>query len=241
VTLTELLDLLKGSNVQGLSSTVESLKSSFTTLEESVAAQSQKSTSLAWTMGSRMTTLENAQDALDSKVSTIHQDTAKIKSMLTELFQAFKGTSTSSSVPPTLAITDAQAYVEGENVTGAPDTEEQEAGQPSHSEGEHVTEATPIIEVPPQEEPVSSTLRQDRGKSIATTSEPEPVLKPASTMVRYDPDEPIRVPFEINGKIHHLTNAEIQAHMERVEILQTVAGEERMSKPALIKIVGPWN
>ena len=58
VTLTELLGLLKGSNVQGLSSTVESLKSSFTTLEESVAAQSQKSTSLAWTMGSRMTALK---------------------------------------------------------------------------------------------------------------------------------------------------------------------------------------
>ena len=128
VTLTELLDLLKGSNVQGLSSTVESLKSSFTTLEESVAAQSQKSTSLAWTMGSRITALENAQAALDSKVSTIHQDTAEIKSMLTENFQAFKGTSTSSSVPPTLAITDAQANVEGENVTEAPDTEEQDAG-----------------------------------------------------------------------------------------------------------------
>jgi CMP-2-keto-3-deoxyoctulosonic acid synthetase len=72
---------------------------------------------------------------------------------------------------------------------------------------------------------------------IATTSEPETMLKPASTIVRYDPDEPIRVPFEINGVVHHLTNAEIQAHMERVEILAKVAEEERMSKPALIKVV----
>lgn len=182
VALTELLDLLKGSNVQGLTTTMDSLKSSFTKMEESVAAQSQRSDSLAWTLGSRMTALETVQATLDSKVTHIQQDTQEIKSMMMEIFQAFKGSSTSSSVQPTLAITDAHANVEGENATEAPNTDEQEAGQPSHTEGEHVTEATPITEVPPQEEPVSSTLRQDRGKSIATTSEPEIVLKPASTI-----------------------------------------------------------
>lgn len=192
VALTELLGLIKGSNVQNLSSTVESLKSSFTKLEESVTTQSQKSTSLAWTMGTRMTALESSQAALDSKVSIIHQDTAEIKSMMTKMFQVFKGTSTSSSVTPTLAITAALANVERENAPETPITDEQEAGQPSHTEGEHVTEATPITEVPPQEEPASSTLIQDRGKMIATTSEPETVLEPASTIVRRDPDEPIR-------------------------------------------------
>ena len=199
-----------------------------------MTAQSQRSTSLAWTLGSRMTALEHAQAALDSRVSIIQQDTQEIKSMMTEIFQAFKGSSTSSSVQPTLAITDTQANVEGENATEAPNTVEQEAGQPSHTEGEHVTEATPITEVPPQEEPVSSSLRQDRGKSIATTSSPEIVLKPASTLVRFDPDAPIKVPFEINGVVHHLTHDEIQAHMERTETLLKVAEEERMSKPVLI-------
>jgi hypothetical protein len=207
VALTELLGLIKGSNVQNLSSSVESLKSSFTKLEESVTAQSQKSTSLAWTMGTRMTALESSQAALDSNVSIIHQDTTEIKSMMTEMFQVFKGTSTSSSVTPTLAITAAPANVEGENVPETPITDEQEARQPSHTEGEHVTEATPITEVPPQEEPASSTLIHDRGKSIATTSVPETVLQHASTIVRYDPDEPIRVPFEINGKVYQLTNS----------------------------------
>lgn len=96
--LTELLDLLKGSNLQGLTTTVESLKSSFIKMEESVTAQSQRSTSLAWTLGSRMTALENAQAALDSRVFIIQQDTQEIKSMMTENFQAFKGASTSSSV-----------------------------------------------------------------------------------------------------------------------------------------------
>jgi hypothetical protein len=237
VAITELLGLIKGSNVQNLSSTVESLKSSFTQLEASVTAQSLKSTSLAWTMGSRMTALESSQATLDSKVSLIQQDTAEIKSMMMEMFQVFKGTSTSSSVTPTLAITDTQANVEGENVPEAPKTEEQEAGQPSHTEGEYVTEATPISEVPPQEEPVSSTLFQVKGKSIATTSEPEERLQPASKIVRVDPDEPIRVPYEINGKIYQLTHDQIQDYMERVEKAAKAAEEEKLSKPELIQVV----
>jgi hypothetical protein len=62
-----------------------------------------------------MTALDSSQAALDSKVSIIHQDTAEIKSMITEIFQALKGAST-SSVSPTLAITAAPANVEGENI-----------------------------------------------------------------------------------------------------------------------------
>ena len=92
--------------------------------------------------------------------------------------------------------------------------------------GEHVIEATPISSVQPQDETVSSSRQQDKGKSIATTPEPEIVLKPASTIVRQDPGEPIRVPFEINGVIHHLTDAEIQAYLERDEILKMVAVED---------------
>ena len=77
--------------------------------------------------------MENAQASLEAKVSTIQKDTSDIKSMMTEIYQAFKGSSTSASVAPTLAITAAQATVEGENVTDAPHTEapyteEQEAG-----------------------------------------------------------------------------------------------------------------
>lgn len=56
-------------------------------------------------------------------------------------------------------------------------------------------------------------------------------------MVRFDPDAPIKVPFEINGVVHLLTHDEIQAHMERTETLLKVAEEERMSKPAIIKVV----
>ena len=95
----------------------------------------------------------------------------------------------------------------------------------------------PLPSFQPHEAIISSSHQLDKGKSIVTTPEPEIVLKPASTLVRHDPDEPIKVPFEINGVIHHLTDAEIQVHMERDELQRNVAEEEKMSKPALIKVV----
>ena len=128
VNLSELLNLMKASNLQALSTTVESVQSSPTALQQSVAAQSQASTSMAWNFGSRMSPIEGAQASLEAKVSTIQQDTSDIKTMITEIYQAFKGTTPSASVStPTLAITAAPATVEGENVTDAPHTEAQDA------------------------------------------------------------------------------------------------------------------
>ena len=99
--------------------------------------------------------MESAQASLNAKVSTIRRDTSEIKTIMAEIFQAFKGSSTSASVTPTLALTQAPATVEGENVTDAPHTEAQHEAGPSHTEGEHYTEATPLSYVQPQEQPTS--------------------------------------------------------------------------------------
>ncbi|GJT01483.1 hypothetical protein Tco_0822652 [Tanacetum coccineum] len=63
-----------------------------------------------------MTAIENSQAAIRTKVSLLRQDTSDIKSMMTEIYQAFKGYSTPSSnvLQPTLAITVRQANVGGE-------------------------------------------------------------------------------------------------------------------------------
>nr|GEY27861.1 hypothetical protein [Tanacetum cinerariifolium] len=79
---------------------------------------------------------------------TERQDTSEIKSMMTEMYAAFQGRSSSvpsGSVTPTLALTDVPANVEGENATTTA-TEE----PPSHTESE--TEeprlAIPILSIP---------------------------------------------------------------------------------------------
>ena len=109
-----------------------------------MAAWAKSSNSLAWNLGPRMSAIESSQASLDDKVSTIQKDTADIKNMLSELYQAFKGLSV---VPPTLALTNDAATVEGERSTEGPPTRvpETSTSQPSsQAEGERIVEATPI-------------------------------------------------------------------------------------------------
>ena len=58
----------------------------------------------------------------------------------------------------------------------------------------------------------------------------------ASTEVRQDPDD-VKIPYEINGVMYMLKPAQIQAYMDREEILKQTAEEERISKGELIKAV----
>ena len=133
-------------------------------MEKNLAALAKSSNSLAWNLGPRMSAIESSQASLDAKVSTIQKDTSDIKTMLTELYQAFKGSSASVD-PPTLALTNVVATVEGERATEAPSTRlpESSTSQPStadvaligqassHTEGEHITEATRISSYQPPE------------------------------------------------------------------------------------------
>nr|GEU49438.1 AT-hook motif nuclear-localized protein 1-like [Tanacetum cinerariifolium] len=100
----------------------------------------------------------------------------------------------------------------------------------------------PIVEVQvPQPESPYTTPKPNRGKGIARdTNESQPKLIKALMKVCSDPDTSVLIPFEINGKLYHITNQEIQARMELEERKQKVAHEARLlalSKPELIKVV----
>ncbi|GJW45175.1 hypothetical protein Tco_0073974, partial [Tanacetum coccineum] len=81
-----------------------------------------------------------------------------------------------------------------------------------------------------------------KGKEIATESDEDSLEKlvHASTIVRPDPDEEVKVPYMINGKMCYLTDKEMQAYLDREERLKKAAEEERLlaiSKPEVIKVV----
>ncbi|GKF93211.1 hypothetical protein Tco_0279930, partial [Tanacetum coccineum] len=64
---------------------------------------------MAWNLGSRMTAVEHSQTALTREVSSLRHETSEIKSMMAEIYQAFKGqpsSAPSSSVTPKFALTD---------------------------------------------------------------------------------------------------------------------------------------
>nr|GEV48779.1 hypothetical protein [Tanacetum cinerariifolium] len=100
----------------------------------------------------------------------------------------------------------------------------------------------------PSEEPVSQehyppvAPKTDRGKGIATdeTKEPTKKLVLASRKVRHDPDAPTLVPYEINRRMYQLTKEQIQAHLDKEEMLKKYVKEVKrleISKPELIKVV----
>ncbi|GJX17610.1 hypothetical protein Tco_0218442 [Tanacetum coccineum] len=79
-------------------------------------------------------------------------------------------------------------------------------------------------------------------KGIATESDEDPIKKmvPASTIVRLDPDEEVRVPYMINAKMCNLTNTKMQAYLDKEEKLRKATEKARLlaiSKPEVIKVV----
>ncbi|GJY59308.1 hypothetical protein Tco_0459200, partial [Tanacetum coccineum] len=206
---TEVLSLVKGFDFSTLQSTMKDLQAH---------ALKQEEESAAWTK----------------------QDTSEIKSMITEIYHAFKGQSSSapsSSVTPTLALTNILVNVKGKNATNTA-TEE----PPSHIEGE--------IEVPKMAILIhqSNLLNSQeapkiyKGKVIATESKEDPSKKPvpASTIARPDPDEEVKVPYMINGKMYYLADKEMQAYLDKEEKLRKAVEEARLlaiSKPKVIKVV----
>ncbi|GJV81619.1 hypothetical protein Tco_1517489 [Tanacetum coccineum] len=78
-----------------------------------------------------------------------------------------------------------------------------------------------------------------RGKlsNVETTKEAETEHGEKEPEVEDDPVTLVRVPYEIHGKLYHLTKEEIQAHLDKEEKIGQAAKEARLNKPELIKVV----
>ncbi|GJU87077.1 retrovirus-related pol polyprotein from transposon TNT 1-94 [Tanacetum coccineum] len=210
--VTEVLSLVKGFDFSALLSTVKSNQGYAFKQEEASTAWMKTSINMAWNLGSWMSGVELSQTALKSEISSLRKDTSEI------------------NVTPTLALTDIQANIEGENANTT-STEE----PPSHTKRE--TEE-PRLEIPISSVP--STI--DKGKGIATDSDNDPSKKlvKASSIVRPDPDEPVRVEFIINGRTVYLTEQEILDYWDKEEQIKKAKEEARLnaiSKPGVIKVI----
>ncbi|GJX72181.1 hypothetical protein Tco_0309352 [Tanacetum coccineum] len=163
-------------------------------------------------------------------MSSLKEDTYSIKTMMTEMYEVFKGQS-SSSVTPTLDLTHIPANVEGENATNT-------ATEEPHSHTERETEDPKMAirissiqptKVPPTQAQLITTItthpessqaapRIDKGKRIATESDEDPLKKlvPASTIVRPDPDE---------EKLRKATEEERLLAISKPEVIKVVQEE----------------
>ncbi|GKD05714.1 hypothetical protein Tco_1180688, partial [Tanacetum coccineum] len=168
---TEIISLVKDFDFSTLHSSVKNLQEH---------ALKQEEASAAWT------------------ISSLRQNISEIKSMMTEIYQAFKDQSYSA---------------------------------PS---------AQPIVSITP--ESPQAALRTYKRKGIATESNEDPSKKlvTASTIVRLDLDKEVKVLYMINGKRYYLTGKEMQAYLDKEELIKKAEEEARLlaiSKPKVIKVV----
>nr|GEU82447.1 hypothetical protein [Tanacetum cinerariifolium] len=61
--------------------------------DEKLASYAKSSTNMAWNLGSRISGLKRAQNHIQSCMSSLKEDTHSIKSMMTEMYEVFKGQS----------------------------------------------------------------------------------------------------------------------------------------------------
>ncbi|GJT27098.1 retrovirus-related pol polyprotein from transposon TNT 1-94 [Tanacetum coccineum] len=256
---TEILFVVKGFDFSTLQSAVKDLQAHALKQDDQLADWVKSFTNMAWNLGSRISGLERAQNHINFNMSSLKEDTLSIKSMMTEMYTVFKGqpsSAPSGSVTLTLALTYIPANVEGENATHTA-TEE----PPSHTEGEtdanmqekpdetkqsteanikfidpsthqpQITQAQPITIIHPE-----PFVQQREGKGISTDDQAENQTKlvKASSIVHPDPDAPVLVPYTINGKLHYLTDEQIQEYLDKEEKIKKAKEEARlfeMTKP----------
>ncbi|GKE53311.1 hypothetical protein Tco_1488467, partial [Tanacetum coccineum] len=183
--LSELLTLFKDFDFLGFKTIIESLQAVITAQNDHLAKWVESSTSMAWSVGPRMTRIENTQIDIQYDIASLKTDTAEIKAMMAEIFYAFRG----------------QPFSAPHRVK-----DEEKKENPSHTEGEQadmvteeqkeerVTEEEPKVTQPEPIQTVSGSSlipKVNKGKGITTGSDPSPLkFVKASREVRHDPDAP---------------------------------------------------
>ncbi|GJR52195.1 hypothetical protein Tco_1402716 [Tanacetum coccineum] len=210
--ISELLSLAKTFDFFGLKSLVKTVKAALDAQNDHMETWAKSSTSMAWNVSPGLTKIEHTQAFMQADLSSLKSDSSELKSMMTEIYQAFK---------------ESPSHTEGEHVAIEDDTKKPESNKAE--------------EEPTNPESSQAPKRTDKGKKIATGDIESPVkLVLALKMVREDPDEPIRVPYMINGKMYHLINDEINEHLKKEDKIKKTAEKAKrleMTKTKVIKIV----
>nr|GEW10281.1 retrovirus-related Pol polyprotein from transposon TNT 1-94 [Tanacetum cinerariifolium] len=207
--ITEVLSLVKYFNFSDLQSFVNAHQAHALKQDEELATSAKSFTNMAWNLDSRLSGLERAKNHIQSSMSSLKKDTNSIKTMITEMYEVFKGQSL-GSVAPTLAPTHIPTNFKGENGTNtatedppshtegqADANREEKSKEPKHSTDANIefigssksqpsiTQAQPITIINP--EPI---ILHREGKGIATDEkvEDQRKLAKASSIIRPDPD-----------------------------------------------------
>ncbi|GKA56758.1 hypothetical protein Tco_0755830 [Tanacetum coccineum] len=258
-----------------LKSLVETMKSALNAQNNHLVTCDKSSTSMAWNVGPRLTKIKHTQALMQADLSSLKSDTSEIKSMMTNIFQAFKGENDDMQIKedkarkeqepkrPTKAVP-ISAFrplirhnpgLERMRTTSTINLTNTVLKIPNSNEIELIGSSRPQpTKIPTPEAQLIITIisilwpkssqaikRTDKRKKISTDDvEPLEKLVPVSKVVLEDFDEPVRVPYMINGKMYYLTNDKINAYMKKEDHIKKAAKEAKMfemTETEVIKVV----
>ncbi|GJX06371.1 hypothetical protein Tco_0194303 [Tanacetum coccineum] len=220
-------------NKKGLKSSMESLQDTALSQENHLAKWAKSSTFMAWNLGLRML----------SRVSPSPQAVCHNQHLLSLSGKQMLGGGNVTHV----ATEEAPSYTKGETEDMETENKEEKPEEPKMEVP--VSSIKPVETPTPEAQPITTSQpkssqapkKVDKGKRIATDDDESQVkLVLASRVVRENPDEPVRVPYIINGKINCLINDEITKHLEKEELIKKAAKQARLlaiSKPKVVKVV----
>nr|GEZ44300.1 hypothetical protein [Tanacetum cinerariifolium] len=193
--------------------------------EEASTAWMKSSTNMAWKIGSRISGLERAQNHIKSSMYSLQEDISSIKSMMTKMYNAFRGQSSSapsSIVTLTFFITRTPINVEGRMLP--------------------ILIIKNLLLILKGRLILASKkiLKNQSNQQMQMLGRGSRKLVKASSIVRPNPDEPVRVEFVINRNTYYLTKQEIQECWDKEEKIKKAKEKARLnaiSKTEVIKVV----
>nr|GEZ60737.1 hypothetical protein [Tanacetum cinerariifolium] len=222
--LTDLLTLVKDLDFPSIKSTIESLQADIISQNDHRAKRAESFALMAWSVGPKMTRIENTYATIQSNMAILKTDTDDIKAM-------GKGEKLAHIVTESPFITPSPEKAQ-EKPTEPKETPFQPEGEQSDmvieepkeakvpEEKPLVTQVDPVLAIIPttiNSKAQSSKLahppiiqRTDKGKGIATDNDPSLLkLVKASKKVCPYPDALVLIDYEIDGKTYKITHEEL--------------------------------
>ncbi|GJU75401.1 hypothetical protein Tco_1272471 [Tanacetum coccineum] len=206
--LSELLTVVKDFDFLGFKTIIESLQAAITAQNDHLAKWAESSASMAWSVGPRMTRIENTQIDIQYDISSLKTDTAEIKAMMTEIFYAFRG----------------QPF-------SAPHRDEEKKENPSHTEGE---QADMVTEEQKEERVTEEEPKVTQPEPIQTVIPPTSYLKTPITPKGRIID--ISAQLEVDGKIIQIPNDQPQEYLNKKERMDRAIKEAQLCDPVIKKV-----
>ncbi|GJS65213.1 hypothetical protein Tco_0679777 [Tanacetum coccineum] len=199
--ISELLSLAKTFDFSGLKSLVKTVKAALDAQNDHLETWAKSSISMAWNVGPGLTKIEHTQAFMQADLSSLKSDSSELKSMMTEIYQAFK---------------ESPSHIEGEHVAIEDDTKKPESNKAEEepTNGIHISTMYHLIndeinEHLKKEDKIKKTAEKAKRLEMTKTKVIK-IVQEKAKKIGIDPKKVISA--KAGEKFKKVQDAEMQVH-----------------------------